>query len=41
MAAVDEDEDGVVSQLIIADVSQDHAWLSIPTAQAVTLSDWT
>ncbi|WP_331235203.1 DUF7556 family protein [Natronorarus salvus] len=38
MAAVDEGER--CSRYVIADVSIDDAWLSMPVAEAASLRDW-
>ena len=38
VAAVDAALDG--DHLIIADITQDNAWVSTPTRDAVSLSDW-
>jgi hypothetical protein len=34
MAAIDSD------QLVIADISQDEAWISMPTSATAVLPDW-
>lgn len=39
MASVDDD-DGGVERFVIADISRDDAWLSLPLAEAATLADW-
>ena len=38
MASVDDD--GSVERFVIADISRDDAWLSLPLAEAATLADW-
>jgi hypothetical protein len=38
MASVDDDGD--VERFVIADISRDDAWLSLPLAEAATLADW-
>jgi hypothetical protein len=38
MASVDGD--GVAARFVIADISRDDAWLSIPLTEAATLPDW-
>ncbi|MBX0323447.1 hypothetical protein EGH21_10445 [Halomicroarcula sp. F13] len=38
VAAVDE-TDGQ-RRLVVADVTTDEAWLSVPTSAAVTVSEW-
>ena len=37
MAAV---EDGEVETFVLADVSRDEAYLTVPLTEAATLSDW-
>lgn len=34
------DDDGTVERFVIADISRDDAWLSLPLAEAATLADW-
>lgn len=38
MASIDSERDG--ERLIIADVSRDDAWISMPKGAAPTLSTW-
>jgi hypothetical protein len=38
MASVDDD--GTVERFVIADISRDDAWVSLPLAEAATLADW-
>lgn len=38
MASVDGD--GAAARFVIADISRDDAWLSIPLTGAAALSDW-
>lgn len=38
MASIDSD--GADSRLVIADISEDGAWLSIPEAASACLSEW-
>ena len=38
MASIDGDGDG--SRLVIADVSADGTWLSVPADAAATLAEW-
>ena len=38
MASVDDD--GVAERFVIADISRDDAWVSIPLCEAASLSDW-
>lgn len=38
MASVDDD--GSTERFVIADISRDDAWLSMPLSEATILSDW-
>ena len=38
MAAIDDS--GATARLVVADISRDDAWLSIPRAEAPTLDEW-
>lgn len=38
MAAIDSDGRG--PRLVIADISADESWLSVPAANAADLADW-
>jgi len=34
------DDDGRVERLVIADISRDNEWLSMPVADAASLPEW-
>ena len=34
------DDDGRVERLVIADISRENAWLTVPVADAAALPDW-
>jgi len=38
MASIDTD--GAISRLVIADISEDGAWVSIPEAASASLTEW-
>lgn len=38
MAAIDSDDRG--PRLVIADISADESWLSVPATDAANLADW-
>lgn len=38
MAAIDDESDG--DRYVVADISQDDAWVSTPLSDAVVLEEW-